>query len=95
MVGASIARYEKARPDPSYDPERSRALLMKRQEIAHLEGKLKEKGLTGIPLSVYTRKSRIKVEVGVGRGKKLYDHRESLRNKIVKRDIDRAMRRKE
>ncbi|MEK7461220.1 MAG: SsrA-binding protein SmpB [Patescibacteria group bacterium] len=69
------------------DPTRSRKLLVHRQELARLIGKIQEKGLTLIPLRLYLKKGRAKLSLGLGRGKKLYDKRETLK----RRDLDRRL----
>lgn len=70
------------------DPLRERKLLLKKQEIFRLKSKIEQKGLTLIPLSLYFKNGRVKVELGIAKGKKLYDKRES-----IKRDeIDRKLR---
>lgn len=74
-----------------HEPERQRKLLLNRHEIEKLRGKLQEKGLTLIPLRLYWVKGRAKVEMGVGRGKKMHDKRDTIRERSEKREIDRAM----
>ena len=74
------------------DPLRVRKLLLHKNEIRKLGSKLQEKGLTLIPLSVYFKGSLVKVKVGLCKGKKLYDKRESLARKDQKRDMERAMK---
>ena len=72
-------------------PERNRKLLLHRREIDKLRGKLKERGLTLVPLRLYWVKGRAKAELGLGRGKKLHDKREAIRERTEKREVDRAM----
>ncbi|MEE1002170.1 MAG: SsrA-binding protein SmpB [Acutalibacteraceae bacterium] len=74
------------------DPFRVRKLLMHRKEIDRLFGKTKQDGLTLIPLSVYFKNSKVKVEIGLCKGKNLHDKRETLAKKQAQRDIDRAMK---
>lgn len=74
------------------DPFRVRKLLMHRKEIDRLFGKIKQDGLTLIPLSVYFKNSRVKVEVGLCKGKNLHDKRETLAKKQAQRDIDRTLK---
>ena len=74
------------------DPLRPRRLLMHKREINHLFGKVKQDGFSLIPLSVYFRGSRVKVEVALCKGKKLYDKREDAAKKDAKRQMDRAMK---
>ena len=74
------------------DPFRVRKLLMHRKEIDCLFGKIKQDGLTLIPTSVYFKNSKVKVEVGLCKGKNLHDKRETLAKKQAKRDIDRTLK---
>ena len=74
------------------DERRERVLLAHKREISKLSQVVAEKGLTLIPLKVYFTKGKCKVEVGVCRGKKLYDKRDSLKKKQVSRDISREMK---
>lgn len=76
----------------NHTPDRRRKLLMHRKEIAKLYGKIREKGLTLIPLSLYFKNSNVKVEIALCRGKKLHDKRASLKDKDAKRDISRALK---
>jgi SsrA-binding protein len=74
------------------DPLRTRKLLLKRKEIDYLLGKTRERGLTLVPLKLYFKGPRLKLEVGVARGKKLYDKREDMAERDARRDIERAVR---
>ena len=74
------------------DPLRVRKLLMHKREINKLIGLIKQDGYSLIPLSLYFKGSRVKVELGLCRGKKLYDKREAMAQKAAKRDIERAMK---
>jgi SsrA-binding protein len=76
----------------NHDPLRVRKLLLHKQEIRRLYGKSREKGLTLIPLKMYFKNGKIKVEIGIGRGKKLHDKREDIKLKEDRRDIERAFR---
>ena len=79
----------------NHDPLRVRKLLLHKGEIKRLYGKSRERGLALIPLKLYFKSGKVKLEIGVGRGKKLYDKRESLRVKDDRREMERGMRRKE
>jgi SsrA-binding protein len=79
----------------NHDPLRVRKLLLHKGEIKRLYGKSRERGLALIPLKLYFKGGKVKMEIGVGRGKKLYDKRESLRDKDDRREMERGMRRKE
>ena len=74
------------------DPRRPRRLLMHKREIMRLYGKVKQDGYSLIPLEVYLKGSRVKVKVGLCKGKKLYDKRQSAAERDAKRQIDRAMK---
>ena len=91
VKGMHISPYEK---DGLFrtDPMRVRKLLMHHQEILRLFGKVKQDGYALIPLSVYFKGSRVKVKVGLCKGKKLYDKRQAAAEKDAKRQIDRAMK---
>ncbi len=89
IIGLHIPPYQPNNTDPSYDPDRSRKLLLSKKEIKKLADKENTKGLTLVPLSLYNKKRRIKVSVAVARGKKSFDKREVIK----KRDLDREIRR--
>ncbi|GFN22707.1 SsrA-binding protein SmpB [Thermanaeromonas sp. C210] len=77
----------------NHEPRRPRKLLLHKEEIRRLIGKTREKGLTLIPLKVYFNpQGRVKVELALARGKKLYDKREALRERDAKREIEKAFR---
>jgi SsrA-binding protein len=78
----------------NHDPLRVRKLLLHKREIGRLYGKSREKGLTLVPLKVYFKNGKVKVEFGVGRGKKLYDKRADLKLKEDQRDMERGFQRK-
>ncbi len=90
VTNMHINKYKAAGPMPDYDPTHSRQLLIRKKQIAYLQAKSHEKGLTIMPLSVYTKGRLIKIEIAVARGKKLYDKRESIKNRELKRELDRA-----
>lgn len=88
IYGMHIGPYEKGNIF-NKDPLRVRKLLLHRYEINKLEGKLKEKGLTLVPLKVYFKDSLVKVEIGLARGKKLYDKRQDIAKKDQRREAER------
>lgn len=88
IYGMHINPYEKGNIF-NKDPLRVRKLLLHKEEIRKLQGKLKEKGLTLVPLRVYFRGSLVKVEVGLAKGKKAYDKRESIAKNDQRRDFER------
>lgn len=92
LLNAHISNYEPAHYF-NEEPTRTRKLLMHKKEIMRLMGKVQEQGLTLIPLRLYFKNGRAKVELALARGKKLYDKRETTREREVKRDIARAMTR--
>lgn len=93
LVGAHIAPYDFAR-EGGHDPERRRKLLMHKSEIGRLAGTLAEKGLTLVPLQVYFKDGKAKVEIALARGKRTYDKRQALAEKQSKRDMARALSRR-
>lgn len=92
LKGVHIGNYRYNGMRDDYEPTRERKLLLKRKEIAYLRGKMQEKGLTIVPLSVYTKGRRIKLEIGVARGKKLHDKRASIKKREQKREDARIMK---
>ena len=74
-----------------HEPTRTRKLLLHRAEIARLNGKVKERGLTLVALRLYFKNGRAKVELGLARGKKQHDKRDAIREREVRREIDRAL----
>jgi SsrA-binding protein len=77
----------------NHDPDRKKRLLLHRDEIKRIRRKVEERGYTLIPLSFYFKKSRVKVELGLCKGKKLYDKRADIRDRDIKRDMEREFRR--
>jgi SsrA-binding protein len=93
LVNVHIPPYEQGTFFSQHDPRRDRKLLLHKRELDRLNGKLQEKGLTLLPLRVYFRRNRVKVEVGLARGKKLYDKREAIKEREIRRELERARRR--
>ena len=91
VLGMHISPYEKGNIFTK-DPLRPRQLLMHKREIMRLFGKVKQDGYSLIPLSVYFKDSRVKLEIGLAKGKKLYDKRDSAAARDAKREIDRTMK---
>ena len=89
--GMHISPYEKGNIF-NRDPVRDRNLLLHKQEIRKIDAKLREKGMTLVPLAVYLKGSLVKVEIGVAKGKKIYDKREAIAQKDMKRTLDREMK---
>jgi SsrA-binding protein len=92
LTNANIPHYPFANFKIAYDPTRSRKLLVKKSEIKSLIGKLHVKGLTLVPLRVYTKRRLIKLEFAVARGKKAYDKRSDIAKHESKRNIERALK---
>lgn len=92
LTNADIPFYKFAGVPVNYDSRHSRKLLVKKSEIKALLGKVKVKGLTLVPIRVYTKKRLIKLEFGVGRGKKEYDKREDIKKKDSTRKMKRLLR---
>ena len=93
LINAHIPLYKHAGQMPSYDPDRSRKLLLKKSEIKYLMGKKKEQGLTLVPIKVYTKRGFLKLEFGLGKGKKKHDKREDIKKRELDRNISRVMKR--
>ena len=91
VYGMHVSPYEKGNIF-NKDPLRVKKLLMHRYEINRLEGKIKEKGYTLVPLQVYFKEGKVKVEIGLARGKKLYDKRETIAKKDARRETVREFK---
>jgi SsrA-binding protein len=91
LSGLHISPYEHTRMEEQ-EPTRDRKLLLHASEIRRLAGKVQEKGFTLVPLRVYFRGGYAKVELGLGKGKKLYDKREDIKQADARREIERAMK---
>ena len=92
LVGAKVPPYQPKNAPGDYDPERSRKLLLKKAEIKQLIGKTKEKGLTLVPLKVYTVKGQIKIEFGVAKGRKSTDKRQLIKKRETDKEIERELK---
>ena len=91
LVGCYISPYHHG-TDANHDPERRRKLLLHKREISRLLGKIAERGLTLIPLRLYFKEGRVKVELGLARGKKLHDKRATLRERESRREMEKESR---
>jgi len=94
LVGCHISPYRHG-SDANHDPERPRKLLLHRGEITRLVGKVQERGLTLVPLRLYFKDGRAKLEVGLARGRKLHDKRRAIREREMRREMDKAVRDRE
>ncbi len=93
LIGANIPPYQPNNTPDDYDPKRSRKLLLKKTEIKHLIGKSRERGLTMVPIKVYTIKGKIKIEFAIVKGKKKFDKREQIKKRQTKKEIEREIKR--
>lgn len=93
LYNSHIASYDAASYN-THEPTRPRKLLLHRKEINSLAGKVVQKGLTLVPLKLYTKHGIAKVELGVAKGKKLYDKKEAIARRDVDREMERAMKRR-
>jgi len=92
LIGANVPPYQPKNAPPDYNPERSRKLLLKKSEIKYLIGKVKQKGLTLVPLKIYTKRGKIKLEFGTAKGKKKVDKRELIKKREVEREMERELK---
>ncbi len=93
LLNVHISPHETTNTVYNHDPRRNRKLLLHKDEIRKLIGKVEQKGLTLVPLRMKLKNGRVKVDIAVARGKKLHDKREDLKQKQDKRDMERAMKR--
>ena len=93
LLGATIPPYQPKNAPSDYDPDRARKLLVKKEELRSLYGRVKQEGLTFVPLRVYTSKAKIKLAFGIARGKRKGDKRELLRKREAQQEIERALKR--
>ncbi len=92
LVGATIPAWQPANAPKSFDPERSRRLLLKEKEIDHIRGAESEKGLTIVPLSVYNKGRNLKLSIAIARGKKKGDKRQNIQNREENIRIRRTLK---
>ena len=92
LTNSTIPPYAPAGEIKGYDPTRSRKLLLKRSEIASLTGKSRLQGLTMVPIRVYTKKRLLKLEFGLGKGKREIDKRSKIQKRESDREIERAFK---
>jgi SsrA-binding protein len=92
MYDVHISPYEQSGTHFNHEPTRPRKLLLHRREISRILGLVERQGITLVPLRVYFKGRRAKLELGLARGKKLYDKREDIAKREAKRDIERAMK---
>ncbi|GBD33758.1 SsrA-binding protein [bacterium HR34] len=92
LVGANIPPWQPKNITGEYNPERDRKLLLKKNEIKYLIGKFREKGLTFIPLKVYSKNGLIKLEFAIAKYKKKYSKKEKLKERSIKKEIERKLK---
>jgi len=95
LVGATIPPYQPKNTPPDYNPQRDRKLLLKKSEIKEFIGQKKQKGLTLVPLKVYTIRGLVKIEIGLAKGKKKFDKRQAIKKRDALRSIKRALTKKQ
>lgn len=93
LIGLYISPHSFSRMG-GHEPERTRKLLLHRREIDQIAGKMNEKGLTLVPMRIYFVEGKAKIQLGLGRGKRTYDKRHALKEKQMKREMDRESRRR-
>jgi SsrA-binding protein len=94
LLNAHIAEYKQAGPFFNHQPTRTRKLLLNRREIDKLDVKLRQQGYTAVALSLYFSKGRVKVEVGIAKGRTHSDRRDAVRERETRRELDRVLKRR-
>lgn len=92
LINANISPHQPKNTPPNYDPKRKRKLLLKKNEIKYLIGKTKQQGLTLVPLSVYNKRGKIKLEIGVAKSKRKYQKKEKIKEREIKREVEREIK---
>lgn len=92
IVGFEIPPYQPKNTSTEYEPARTKKLIITKKEIRELENLSKEKGLTIVPVSLYNKGSKLKLEIAIGRGKKTFDKRQSIKKRDTERDIGRTLK---
>ncbi|KKR48854.1 MAG: SsrA-binding protein [Candidatus Magasanikbacteria bacterium GW2011_GWC2_40_17] len=90
LINANISAYKKSRDIKGYNPTQSRRLLLKKKEIDRIIGLKTTQGLTIVPLKVYTKHHWIKLEIGLGKGKKKFEKKEQIKKKDIERELKRG-----
>lgn len=89
LKNLKVARYSQTHSAEPHDENRDKKLLLTKKQIQKIEKSLQDKGITCIPLKIFTKSNRIKVKIGVAKGKKLYDKRNTIKERDIKRDLQR------
>jgi SsrA-binding protein len=92
LLGAEISPYQPKNTPASYDPSRTRHLLLTREEIKELTGKIHQRGLTLVPIKIYSKGRTVKLELGLARKKKKFDKRETIKRRETSREIERSLK---
>ena len=92
LINANIPAYQPLNMPKDYDPTQSRKILLRRSQIKSLVGRISQKGLTLTPIKVYSKGGLIKIEIGLGKGKRKIDKREAIKKREAKRKMERAMK---
>ena len=92
LTGANIPPYQPKNAPADYNPQRSRKLLLEKKEIDSLVGKSKESGIALVPLKIFDKNAKIKLEFAIAKGKKKYDKRETIKKRDTQREIDKALK---
>jgi len=91
LIGVHIAPYDKTGVYDQHDPERPRQLLLHKQEITMLKAKTEQKGLSVIPMKMYFSRGKVKVQIGLGRGKNVHSKKQDLKDRDISRDTARQL----
>lgn len=92
IINLYISPYQPKNVMGETTPDRTRKILLKKKEIKYLIGKIKERGLTLVPLKIYTKSNRIKIELGLGKGKSKADKRETIKRREARREVEREIK---
>lgn len=92
LINANIPAYQPLNMPESYDPTRSRKVLLHKRQIKSLVGKISQKGLTLVPIKVYSKRGLIKLEFGLGKGKRKIDKREEIKKREMRVEMERALK---
>lgn len=95
LTNAVIPAWQPKNAPADYDPNRSRKLLLRSDELKHLVGSKQSKGLTIVPIRAYIKRGRVKLEIALARGKRKYEKKEKKKEADIKRDVERLLRGKE
>ena len=92
LIGAKIPAYQPKNAPTDYNPQRPRKLLLNKKEISYLAGKVNERGFSLIPLKIYDKNGRLKLEFALAKGKKKFNKKEKVKKRDIEREIRRALR---